>query len=114
MELAASADGRTIYVGGDFNQVNSTSRNRIAALDAQTGELLPFNPGANGRVDAIAVNGNTIYFGGDFTTAGTGPTGIRADAARRRRRHQRRDPPVEPTRPTRSSSRWCTTREPGG
>ena len=78
MELAASADGRTIYVGGDFTLVNNTARNRIAALDAQTGELLPFNPGANGRVDALALNGNTVYFGGNFTTAGrTGtPTGV--------------------------------------
>ena len=74
MELAASADGRTIYVGGDFTLVNNTARNRIAALDAQTGELLPFNPGANGRVDALALNGNTVYFGGNFTTAGRSGT----------------------------------------
>ena len=78
MELAASADGRTIYVGGDFTLVNNTARNRIAALDAQTGELLPFNPGANSRVDALALNGNTVYFGGNFTTAGRSgtPTGV--------------------------------------
>ena len=74
MELAASADGSTIYVGGDFTQVSNQSRNRIAALDAQTGAVLPFNPGANGRVDALAVNGNTVYFGGNFTTAGRSGT----------------------------------------
>jgi PKD repeat protein len=76
MEIAASADGSTIYVGGDFTQVSGQARNRIAALNAQTGALLPFNPGANSRVDALALNGNTIYFGGSFTTAGTNATGI--------------------------------------
>ncbi|MGH8978360.1 MAG: PKD domain-containing protein [Acidimicrobiia bacterium] len=75
MEIAASADGSVIYVGGDFTQVNLQSRNRIAAIDAQSGALLPFNPGANSRVDALAVNGNTVYFGGNFTTAGTSATG---------------------------------------
>jgi PKD repeat protein len=70
MEIKASPDGSTIYVGGDFDQVNGQWRGRIAALDAQTGALLPFNPSANSRVDAIAVNGNTVYFGGDFTAVG--------------------------------------------
>src|SRR5205085_1204267 len=71
LRLAASADGSTIYVGGDFDQVSGQSRSRIAALDAQTGAVLPFNPGANATVEALALNGNTLYFGGDFTTVGT-------------------------------------------
>ena len=75
-ELAASADGSTIYVGGDFDQVSGQWRSRIAALDAQTGALRPFDPGANSRVDALAVNGNTIYFGGDFTSVGTNTVGF--------------------------------------
>src|SRR5437764_1123681 len=78
LRLAASADGSTIYVGGDFDQVSGQSRSRIAALDAQTGAVLPFNPGANATVEALALNGNTLYFGGDFTTVGTTATGFSA------------------------------------
>ena len=45
---------------------------------AQTGAVLPFNPGANATVEALALNGNTLYFGGDFTTVGTNQTGFTA------------------------------------
>jgi len=77
LTLAASADGSTIYVGGDFDQVSGQWRSRIAALDAQTGAVKPFNPGANTTVRAIAVNGqtNTVYFGGAFTSVGNTSTG---------------------------------------
>ena len=45
----------TIYVGGDFDQVNGQWIGRVAALNAQTGALVPgFNPGANTRVRALA------------------------------------------------------------
>ncbi len=76
MKLLASADGSVIYVAGDFDQVNGQWRSRIAAINAQTGALLPFNPGANSRVDALGLSGNTLYFGGDFTTVGTNETGF--------------------------------------
>jgi hypothetical protein len=71
LEIKASADGTTIYVGGDFDQVSGQARRRIAAIDAQTGALRAWNPGANSRVDAIATNGSTVYFGGDFTSVGS-------------------------------------------
>ena len=70
MTIAASADGCTIYVAGDFDQVSGQSRSRIAAINATTGAVLPFNPRANSRVNAIALNGNTVYYGGAFSTAG--------------------------------------------
>jgi PKD repeat protein len=69
MTISASADGTTIYVGGDFTQANSTARNRIAAFDATTGALRSFNPGANSRVNDIAVNGATVYYAGSFTVS---------------------------------------------
>ncbi len=78
LRLAASADGSTIYVGGDFDQVSGQARSRIAAVDAQTGAVRAFNPGANATVEALALNGNTLYLGGDFTTVGTSATGFRA------------------------------------
>ena len=73
--LAARPDGKTIYVGGDFDQVSGVSRSRIAAIDATTGAVKTnFNPGANTTVRAIAVNnGNgTVYYGGFFTSIGAG------------------------------------------
>ncbi len=78
LRLAASADGSKIYVGGDFDQVSGQSRSRVAAIDAQTGAVLPFNPGANSTVEALALNGNTLYLGGDFTRVGTNTTGFSA------------------------------------
>ncbi|MGH8976486.1 MAG: PKD domain-containing protein, partial [Acidimicrobiia bacterium] len=71
LEIKASADGATIFVGGDFDRVNGEVRTRVAAIDAQTGALRPWNPAPNGRVDAIAVHGNVVYLGGDFTRLGT-------------------------------------------
>ena len=69
--ITASEDGSTIYVGGDFDQVNGQWIGRLAAINATTGALVPgFDPGANTRVRALAVNGNTLYVGGFFTTFG--------------------------------------------
>ncbi len=66
--IAASADGSTIYVGGDFTQVNgTTTRNRLAAFDAATGALKAFNPNVNANVNALAVSGDTLYLAGAFT-----------------------------------------------
>jgi Concanavalin A-like lectin/glucanases superfamily/PKD domain len=70
LAIAASADGSTIYVGGDFDHVSGQSRSHIAALNATTGAVLSFNPRTNSRVAAITVAGSTVYFGGAFTTAG--------------------------------------------
>ena len=44
-EIKASADGATIFVGGDFDAVNGQTRTRVAALDAQTGALRGVEPG---------------------------------------------------------------------
>ncbi|UDY35504.1 PKD domain-containing protein [Dermatobacter hominis] len=66
--IAASADGTTIFVGGDFTQVNgTTTRNRLAAFDATTGALRSFNPNVNANVNDLAVSGNTLYLAGAFT-----------------------------------------------
>jgi PKD repeat protein len=80
LAIAASADGSTIYVGGDFDQVNGQWRSRIAAIDAQTGAVKAFNPGANTTVRAIAVNStaNTVYYGGFFTSVGNTDIGSTA------------------------------------
>lgn len=65
-------DGDRILAGGSFTSVSGTSRARLAALDATTGSVGAWNPGANGDVHALALSPDrtTVYAGGDFTTAG--------------------------------------------
>jgi sugar lactone lactonase YvrE len=80
---AIAVAGPFIYVGGDFTQAtnapinggNTLTRNRLAAIDANTGALLPWNPAVdNGGVYALAINGTDIYIGGTFTTVNGGTT----------------------------------------
>jgi hypothetical protein len=64
--------GGTLYLGGSFTQVNNTTRNRLAACNATTGALLPWNPNANGVIRALKVSpaGTRVYVGGDFSAVG--------------------------------------------
>jgi hypothetical protein len=64
--------GGTRYLGGSFTTVNGTSRNRLAACDAATGNLLGWNPNANNVVRALKVSpaGTRVYVGGDFSAVG--------------------------------------------
>jgi trimeric autotransporter adhesin len=61
--------GGTVYLGGSFTSVDGQPRNRLAACDAASGNLLSWNPSANGVVRALKVSpaGTRIYVGGDFT-----------------------------------------------
>ena len=59
-----------VFVSGDFNFFGAVLRENLAAIDLLTGELLPWNPGANGWIRALDVQGNTVYVGGDFSTIG--------------------------------------------
>ena len=64
--------GDTLYLGGDFTQVDGEVRNHLAACDAADGSLLPWNPDANGIVRALTVTpaGTRVFVGGDFTQIG--------------------------------------------
>ena len=69
--IAASPDGSTIYVGGEFTAVDGKARRHLAAFDVASGDLVArFHPNVGGRVRAIAVSNSTVYVGGVFTRAG--------------------------------------------
>jgi trimeric autotransporter adhesin len=61
--------GSRVYLAGHFRWVNGERRRGLAAVDAETGELLPWNPRPNGDEGAItvAISDGTLYVGGDFT-----------------------------------------------
>ncbi|MDH2428940.1 hypothetical protein [Sphaerisporangium sp. TRM90804] len=67
-DIAASPDGSTLYVAGDFDKVDGEWRTRLAAFDAATGALTPFRHTITNRVRAMAVSDSTLYIGGHFTT----------------------------------------------
>jgi trimeric autotransporter adhesin len=69
--------GQTVYIGGAFNSLfdhsgNSVSRSHVAALNANTGAPLPWNPGTNGTVFAMVASPDhaRLYIGGSFSTVG--------------------------------------------
>ena len=66
--------GSTIYAGGDFTTMNgSTTRNRLAAIEAATGNVTPWDPNANNSVNVLAGLSDRLYAGGLFTTMGNSP-----------------------------------------
>lgn len=69
--LAVQSDGKVV-VGGDFNKVNGTTRNRIARLHADGTLDTSFNPAANSTVQSLTVqsDGKTLV-AGSFTTINT-------------------------------------------
>ncbi len=67
--LAASPDGKTLYVVGQFTKVGSANRTRFAAFEVSTGKLRAIAPSFNSRVRAVMAINNSVYVGGWFTTA---------------------------------------------
>ncbi len=72
LAIVASPDGRRIYVGGDFTRANGEVRNRIAAYDTATGQLVStFRPSVSGQVRALAATNSTVYLGGSVSAVGS-------------------------------------------
>ena len=69
---AVLAMGDRVYLGGSFTHVDGVPRNRLAAVDATTGQLTDWNPNANGAVFSLAAtpDGSRVYAGGNFTEVG--------------------------------------------
>jgi trimeric autotransporter adhesin len=70
---ALASHGRVLYVGGVFTTVNGWARGNVAAVDAKTGSLLDWDPGADLDVSCLVARGRTVYAGGAFTTIGGRP-----------------------------------------
>ena len=81
---AITVTNGVVYVGGHFTTycgartgqetcTKATGRKKLLAVDASTGALEPWNPGANSTlgVFALAAGGGTVSAGGDFTQAGS-------------------------------------------
>jgi len=71
--------GNTVYLGGSFTAMlpagstgsGAVTRNGAAAINLDTGALLPWNPNVTGgTVYAIETSGSNVYLGGSFTTVG--------------------------------------------
>jgi hypothetical protein len=78
LALAASPDGKRLYIAGRFRNVGGVPAGRIAALDVETGKIDPtFNPPLAGAgVRAMALHGNTLYIGGVFKALGEGSAAV--------------------------------------
>jgi hypothetical protein len=69
--LALSADGHSVYVGGDFSSIGGVSAPKLAKVSLLDGKIDPnFRSSVKGRVRALALAGDRLYVGGDFTTIG--------------------------------------------
>lgn len=69
--LAASPDGRTLYVGGQFTAVGSVAKGRIAAFDTTDGLLkTTFTAKVDYTVSAMVATADTLYVGGAFSNSG--------------------------------------------
>lgn len=73
--LALSPDGATLYVGGTFTKVGTTTRFNVAAFSTATGQLSQtFKPAIGGSyVNAIVATDTAVYFGGLIGAAGGQP-----------------------------------------
>ncbi|MCB1210383.1 MAG: delta-60 repeat domain-containing protein [Verrucomicrobiales bacterium] len=73
LSLALQADGNILLAGSFITlqpngAVSSTTRNRIARVDASGNLDMNFDPNANGRVDTVALQADgKILLGGEFT-----------------------------------------------
>jgi hypothetical protein len=69
--VALALRGSTLYVGGRFFSAGGETRAHLAAFDAVSGALTPWDPdGGGGFVDCLAISGSLVYAGGDFNTQG--------------------------------------------
>jgi hypothetical protein len=65
--LAASPNGRVIYVGGKFGRLGGETRHNLGAVRAGNGKTTHFRADTDRRVLALATAGSRVYVGGKIT-----------------------------------------------
>ena len=69
--LAASPDGRSVFVAGSFGQLNGVAVDKVVKLDSITGAVVPgFKASVKAAVKDLAVGGTRLYMAGVFTSIG--------------------------------------------
>lgn len=65
-----AASGSSVYIGGSFSALGTSTRSRIGAVDATTGAVVAtFKAKLNASPYSLAVSGGVLYAGGNFTSA---------------------------------------------
>ncbi|GAA4224927.1 hypothetical protein GCM10022254_05590 [Actinomadura meridiana] len=69
--LLPAPDGQSIYVGGNFSEINGVRHFVLARINAQTGApITAFQPNLDARVRDLRLAGGRLYVAGTFATAG--------------------------------------------
>jgi len=72
---ALETDGTSVFVGGEFTQINGTAASRLVKLDGTTGaRITTFKAKANSAVEDLVLRSGRLYVAGRFTRLGTGST----------------------------------------
>lgn len=72
--LIPSADGRSVYVGGKFNNLNGVAARKLTLLSVTDGSPAPgFKPVVDGVVNDVKLVGTRLFVGGQFTRVGGVP-----------------------------------------
>lgn len=58
-----------VFIGGSFSDIGGQARVRLGAVDAETGDVLPFNGELNGTPAALVAADGRLFVGGDFNFA---------------------------------------------
>src|SRR5262249_13016646 len=56
--------GQTLYLAGKFEAIGDSARSYLAAVDAETGGVLPWHPGASSFAKALAEHDGTVVAAG--------------------------------------------------
>jgi len=63
--------GNTIYLAGEFTALDTDARNALAMVNATSGDVLPWNPNANGPAKKLYLHQSDLYVIGEFSQIGS-------------------------------------------